>query len=194
MQDVEQSMQVLASEVLPYYRADFEAAHPNHPWCSLSDEEFLSRLGLARVIASYAGQAGGVGFASNGAGAGGAAAVSQWAGAGVAAGQEAAHQPHKGQVSGDDAAAGAVSGMRQNMPVDLGKDEEDDEAHELILPENRDAALRGMFGRHAQVSRKDVEAHLGVGKTTANNLLEGLVQEGFIERVGIGRNTRYRRR
>lgn len=45
---------------------------------------------------------------------------------------------------------------------------------------------------HAEITARAVADHLGVSKVTANKVLQGLVREGRLARIGRGRNTVYR--
>ena len=49
------------------------------------------------------------------------------------------------------------------------------------------------FGNEEWLTRGDIEKELGVGKSTAVNIINEMISKGQLIREGSGRNTRYRR-
>ena len=51
--------------------------------------------------------------------------------------------------------------------------------------------VANLFKERNEITRKDVEKFMKIKSTQAINILNEMLDEGIIEKIGIGKNTRY---
>ena len=91
-------------------------------------------------------------------------------------------QPDKTQVKAEQSGKGSSC---ETLPKKSGAAQRDKEV------KNLQDALAALLEASASIKRSEVEMALGVSKSTATKLVDSLVQEGRLEKQGVGRATYY---